>query len=80
MIKLNRPVDMLETILEKIEAKIESLQEKMDALEENACDNDRDMTASEWDRWYKWEEQIDELRAEADEIENALDYLREYVD
>ena len=80
MIKLNRPVEMLEAILEKIEAKIETLQEKMDALEENACDHDRDMTQGEWDRWYKWEDQTEELRAEKDEIENALDYLREFTE
>ncbi len=80
MIKLNRQVEALETVLEKIEAKIEALEEKMEALEENACDMDRDMTKSEWNRWYKWEEEIDELRSEADEIENALDYLRDYVD
>ena len=80
MIKLNRPVEMLENILEKLEEKIDALQDKMDALEENACDRDRDRTEAEWNRWYKYEEQQDELRAEADEIENALDYLREYVD
>lgn len=79
-IKLNRPVDMLETILEKIEAKIEDLTEKMEAIEDHACDLDRDMTAAEQNRFYKYEEQIEELQSEADEIENALDYLREYAD
>ena len=80
MIKLNKPVDMLEGILEKIETKIEELQDKMNALEENACDLDREMTASEQNRWYKYEAQIDELRSEADEIENALDYLRDFTE
>ena len=80
MIKLNRPVDLLETILEKIEAKIEELTEKMDALEDHACDLDRDLTAAEQNRFDKYESQIEELQEEADEIENALDYLREYSD
>ena len=80
MIKLNKPVEMLESILEKIEAKIEELQEKMDALEENACDHDRDMTDAEWNRWYKWEAKRDEWQSEYDEIGNALDYLREYTE
>ena len=52
----------------------------MNALEENACDLDREMTASEQNRWYKYEAQIDELRSEADEIENALDYLRDFTE
>ena len=80
MIKLNKPVEMLEAIMEKLEAKIDELKDKMDAIEENACDHDRDMTAAEQNRWYKTEEQIDELQSEYDEIENALDYLREYTD
>lgn len=80
MIKLNRPVEMLEDILERLESKIEALQEKQQAIEENAAEHDRDMTANELARYGTLEEQIDELQAERDEIENALDYLREYVD
>jgi prefoldin subunit 5 len=80
MIKLNKPVAMLENILKTIEANIEHLQDKMDALEENACDHDRDMTAREQNKWDKYEEQMEELQAEEDEINNALDYLRDYTD
>lgn len=38
------------------------------------------MTASEWNRWYKLEEQMDELKDEMDAIYYALDHLRDYVD
>ena len=79
MVKLNRSVALLESALEAIEVRIEELQEKMDAIEENACDHDRDMTESEHNRWLKLEDQIDDLQSEADAIENALDYLRDYT-
>lgn len=80
MVKLNKPVAMLEDILERIEARIDDLQEKQDALEDHACDLDRDLTEAEQNRWDKYEADIDALREEADEIENALDYLRDYVE
>ena len=80
MIKLNKPVTMLEDILEKLESKIEDLRVKQDAIAECAVEHDRDMTEREQERYDALEEQIDELQAEQDEIENALDYLREYVD
>lgn len=80
MIKLNRPVEMLDDILEKIESKIEALQEKQQSIEDNAAEHDRDMTANELARYGVLEEQIEELQAEADEIGNALDYLRGYVE
>jgi prefoldin subunit 5 len=79
MIKLNRPVELLENALEKIEAKIEQLSEKRNAIEENAADYDRDLTAREWDKIFKYDEQIEALQFEMDEIENALDYIRDYA-
>lgn len=80
MIKLNKQVEALENVIEKIERKIEMLELKKDALEECAFDEDRDMTKIEWDTFHKCEEQIEELQGEKDEIENALDYLRDYTD
>lgn len=80
MIKLNKYVDGLESVIEKIERKIEELTDKMEAIQENACDKDRDTTQAEWNKFYKLEEQIEELKGEKDEIENALDYLRDYAD
>ncbi len=80
MIKLNKYVNGLENVVEKIERKIEELTDKMEAIQENAFDEDRDMTEAEWNKFYKLEEQIDELEGEKDEIENALDYLRDYAD
>lgn len=80
MIKLNRHFDALESVIEKIEAKIEELEAKMEALEEAAADEDRDMTSREWERFFKYEEQIEELNGEIDDIQNALDYLRDYTE
>lgn len=80
MIKLNKQVESLENIIEKIEQRIEVLRLRKDAIEEKAGDEDRDMTQAEWNRFYKLEEQIEELEGEKDEIENALDYLRDYTD
>ena len=80
MIKLNKQVESLENIVEKIERKIEMLELKKDSLEENALDEDREMTKTEWNTFYKCEEQIEELQGEKDEIENALDYLRDFTD
>lgn len=80
MVKLNKQVESLENVIEKIEQKIEELEEKKSAIEENAFDNDREMTRAEWNRYYKIEDEIDELQAEIDEIDNALDYLRDYAD
>lgn len=80
MVKLNRPVDMLDSILEKIYAKIEVLQDKKDTIYARSYDYERDLTEKEEARIEELDEQIDELQAEADEIENALDYLREYAE
>lgn len=80
MIKLNRPVDMLESILEKIEEKIDELSTKRNEIEENACDEERDLTQREWNKIFKYDEQIEELQIEMDEIQNALDYLKDYTD
>ena len=79
MIKLNRPVELLEDALEKIEIKIEELSTKRNAVEETAADNDRDLTQSEWNKIFKYDEQIEALQIEADDIENALDYIKDYA-
>ena len=79
MIKLNKQVESLETIIEKIENKIAELRKKKEAIEEKAGDEDRDFTTAEQNRFDKLEEQIEELQEEIDGIENALIYLREYI-
>lgn len=80
MVKLNKQVNSLENVIEKIERKIEELSDKMDAIQETACDEDRELTSREWDKIWKWEEEISELEDEVIEIENALNCLREYTD
>lgn len=80
MVKLNKQVDSLENVIEKIERKIEELSDKMLILQDIAGEEDRELTSREWDKIWKWEEEISELEDEIIEIENALNYLREYTD
>lgn len=80
MIKLNRQVAALEDIILKLEHKIEDLEEKKQAVIDNACEHDRVLTAAEERRIDGLDEKIDELNAEADDVQNAIDYLREYTD
>ena len=79
-IKLNKQVKDLEQMQERIEKQIEFIREKMDMIEENACDHDRDLTEREQNKWFKYEEDIDELNYEKDEIQNAIDYLRDFCE
>ena len=80
MIKLNKHIDALEEVLEKINARIEALEEKEAAIEDNAGDHDRDLTEAEEARIEKITEEIEELEGEMDAIENALDYLNDYIE
>ena len=78
MIKLNKPIDMLEKILEQIDEKIEALTAKQEAIVDKACNADHDLTEGEMNRYDALQEKIDELEGEKDDIECALDYLRDY--
>ena len=80
MIKLNKQVEALENIMEKIDAKIEALEEKKENIIDNACEHDREITDAEYRRIDKIDEEIDELNEEVDNIQNAIDYLRDYAD
>ena len=80
MIKLNRQVESLEDIINKIEMKIEELEEKKQTIIDNACDHDRELTSAEEKRMDALDEKIDELNEEADNVQNAIDYLRDYTD
>lgn len=80
MIKLNKQVEALEAIIEKIEAKIEELEEKKEAIMDNACEHDREMTNAEYKRIDSLDEKIEELEEEADNVQNAIDYLSDYTD
>lgn len=80
MIKLNRQVENLEDLICKIERKIEELEEKKQAIIDNACDMERDITSVEEKRMDNIDIKIDELNEEADAIQNAIDYLRDYMD
>ena len=80
MIKLNKQVETLETIIEKIESKIEELEDKKQAIIDNACEHDRDITDAEYKRIDAIDEKIEELEEEQDCVQNAIDYLNDYID
>lgn len=80
MIKLNKEVEHLEDIINRIERKIEELEEKKQAIIDNADDHDREITTAEYRRMDAIDEKIDELNEEADNVQNAIDYLRDYTD
>jgi hypothetical protein len=50
----------------------------MERIDGKADEQDREMTEKEQERYDGLEEKIEEYEAERDDIENALDYLREY--
>ena len=79
-IKLNKQVKDLEQMQECILHKIDEIKDKMDAIEEKAFDQDRDLTENEQNRYFKYEEDIDELNYEHDEIQNAIDYLMDFCE
>ena len=80
MVKLNRQVASLEDIIEKIETKVMELEEKKQDIIDNADLCEREISAAEYRRMEKIDDQIDELNDEADDIQNAIDYLRDYAD
>ena len=80
MIKLNKQVNALESILDRLDEKIEELMKKQSDIEENAEYHNREITQREQDRYDKLQEKIDNLYDEKDAIDCALDYLRDYVD
>lgn len=80
MIKLNKQMESLEKAQDKIDKRIEELEAKKVAIEDKAADEDREMTKSELDRYFRFDEEISDLRCEYDEIQNAIDYISEYCD
>ena len=80
MIKMNKPVEALENILERIDAKIDDLQDKISQIELDVWEEDRVLTKAEQKRIDRLNEQIEELEGQQSDIECALDYLREYAE
>jgi len=80
MIKLNKQIESLEAIIERIDAKIEEYEEKKEAIIDHASELDRDMTDSEYNKIDKLDEKIEELEEERDAVQNAIDYIIEYAD
>ena len=80
MIKLSKQVEALEAIIEKLETKIDSMEEKKQSIIEAASLNGRELTDAEYRKLDKLDEQIDELNAEADAVQNAVEQLRDYTE
>lgn len=80
MVKLNRQANALENIIEKIDEKIEVLKEKQETIEDKAFGDGRNMTGMEQEKWDTIEEHIVELETEKEDIENALDCLKNYCE
>lgn len=80
MFKLNKVSESMENMIEKIERKIEELEEAKTLIEDAAFYRDKELTKREWDKLYKIEEEIDSLRCEIDDIENAIECLKDYTD
>ena len=80
MIKLTKQIESLEAIIEKINDRIYELQDKKDAIEDKACDEDRDLTTREQDRFDKYDSEIDDLLYEIECVENALAFLKDCED
>lgn len=80
MIKLNKQVDSLYKVLEKIDTKLEILRAKQEAIEDKSTYFERDMTRCEQERYNALEDEIDNLLYEYHEIENALDFLKDFTD
>lgn len=80
MIKLDKQVASLEAVQDRIEDKINELQERMDAIQERADEMDRNLTDAEHKRYYKLFDEAEELQYEYDEINNAIDYLKDFCE
>ena len=80
MIKLNKQVEALETVIEKLETKVEELEDKKQAVLDLAFAEGREPTAAESKKMDKIDLEIEDLILEADTIRNALDYLSDYAD
>jgi len=80
MIALNKPVEMLESILEKIEGKIETLKDKDDIILAKAMERESgELTAKEETRHEELRDKWVALDFEAMVIMEALEALREYT-
>ena len=79
-IKLNRIVDALATISERLNIKIDLLQEKIEQIEYDAEEADRELTAAEMNRIDKIEDKILAIETEISDVDEASSYLEKYCE
>ena len=76
--KLTKEFNMLRDVRERLENRIEQLEVRKEAIDEKAID--RDLTEKEQDRMDAIDEQIDDFEQAKASIEEAIDYLENYVE
>ena len=79
MIKLDRAINQLESIMDRIADRTEMLYAKIDDIEELADKNNRELTRSEENQLGKCEEELVILNEETEAVKGALDFLNEFV-
>lgn len=77
LVKIQKQVQGLENALETIEARIMTLDDRIDHLEEVSWE--KDLTDVQQEKLESYTEQKEALEQEQSDIEDALDYLREYA-
>lgn len=81
MLRTNKVVDILEELIQKIHDRIESLDDKKQEIYEKAWDRpSQENTQREIERIEDIDDEIDELEEELYALENALDYLTDYIE
>lgn len=76
LVKIQKQVQGLENALETIEARIMTLDDRIDHLEEVSWE--KDLTDVQQEKLESYTEQKEALEQEQSDIEDALDYIREY--
>ena len=79
MKKMNSQYNKLNDTMETIIDIISDLEEKIGSIEDNALDENRDMTEKEKLKCDKIDEQISSLEDCVEYIENAIDCLEDYI-
>ena len=76
--KLTKEFNMLSDVRERLENRIEQLEVRKEAIDEKAID--RDLTEKEQDRMDAIDGQIDDFEQAKASVEEAIEYLENYVD
>lgn len=78
MIKLNKQVNGLYKAIEKVDAKMDAVKDTMDEILEKAINENRKLTNKEQAVWNDLQNELEELRWEYCDIQNAINTLEGY--